>query len=148
MKTQGYGMEYASARATPELVGRKEILGIIQKAIESKSKKTQVIYITARGGMGKTRLLEEVVKFWSRTSRAKEEKKILVASHLVDLYHTRTHNPDGLIDEIVEALGKKHFKKYLEKRSAIIHTKYERGETPSDASRQEMSDVFVEELNE
>jgi tetratricopeptide (TPR) repeat protein len=148
MKLQEYGMEYASARATPELVGRKEILGIIQKAIESKSKTPRVIYITARGGMGKTRLLEEVVKFWSRQSRTQGDAKILVVSRLVDLYHTHTHNPEGLIDEMVEALGRKHFKKYLEKHAALIHTKYERGETPSDASKQGMIDAFVEELNE
>lgn len=148
MTSHGYGMEYASARATPELVGRKEILGIIKKAIESKSKKTQVIYITAKGGMGKTRLLEEVVKFWGRQSRTQKDAEILIVSRLVDLYHTHTHNPEGLIDEMVEALGKKHFKKYLEKRAALIHMKYEKGETPSEASKQELVDSFVEELNE
>jgi tetratricopeptide (TPR) repeat protein len=141
-------MEYASARATPELVGRTEILGCIKKAIESKNKKTQVIYITARGGMGKTRLLEEVVKYWNKQSRSQKETKILVVNRLVDLYHTQTHNPEGLIDEVVDALGKNHFKKYLEKHAALIHTKYEKGETISDASKQEMIDTFVEELNE
>lgn len=148
MKSQAIGKEYASARATPELVGRKEILGIIQKAVESTSKKTQVIYITAKGGMGKTRLLEEVVKLWNRQSRAPEGKKILVVSQLVDLYHTRTHNPEGLIDEIVDALGKKHFKKYLEKKAALNHEKHEKGEKLSEADRKELSDTFVEELNE
>ena len=148
MKTQGYGMEYASARATPELVGRTEILEIIKAAIESKNKKTQVIYITAKGGMGKTRLLEEVVKFWNKQSRSQKKKSVLVVSRLVDLYHTHTHNPEGLIDEIVEALGEKHFKNYLEKRTQLIHMKYQQGETPSDASKQEMTDVFMKELNE
>lgn len=148
MKTHGYGMEYASARATPELVGRDEILGIIKKAIESRNRKTQVIYITAKGGMGKTRLLEEVVKYWNKQSRSQKEAKILIVSHLVDLYHTHTHNPEGLIDEIVEALGKKHFKKYLEKHAALTHMKYEKGETPSEASKQELADLFLEELNE
>lgn len=148
MKSIGYGMEYASARATPELVGRKEILGIIKKAIEKKAKKTQVVYITARGGMGKTRLLEEVVKFWNKQIRVQKKTKILVVGQLVDLYHTHTHNLEGLIDEIVESLGEKHFKKYLEKRATLIHMKYEKGETPSDASKQEMIEVFIAELNE
>jgi len=149
MKTHGYGMEYASARATPELVGRKEILGLINRAIESKNKKTQVIYITARGGMGKTRLLEEVVKFWNRQSRIQNDgAKILTVSHLVDLYHTHTHNPEGLIDEIVVCLGKKHFKKYFEKRAELIHTKSQKGETPSETSWEEMLKAFIAELNE
>lgn len=147
MKSYEYGIEYASARATPELVGRRKILGIIENAIESKNKKVQVIYITAIGGMGKTRLLEEVVKLWNRRSRAQKEAKILIVSHLVDLYHTHTHDPEGLMDEIVNVLGKKHFKKYLEQRAALIHMKYEKGETPSDALKQEMIDTFVDELN-
>ncbi|MFZ5857196.1 MAG: tetratricopeptide repeat protein [Chloroflexota bacterium] len=147
MKSHEYGIEYASARATPELVGRKEILGIIKKAIESKNRKPQVVYITAKGGMGKTRLLEEVVKFWNKQSRLQKKTNILVVSHLVDLYHTHTHNKDGLIDEIVDALDKKHFKKYFEKRAAFIHKKYEMGESPDDL-RQEMIDAFVGELNE
>ncbi len=36
MTAQIYGMEYASARATPELVGRQEILKIIEKAIATR----------------------------------------------------------------------------------------------------------------
>lgn len=148
MKTHGYGMEYASARATPELVGRKKILGIIQTAIESKAKETQVIYITAKGGMGKTRLLEEVVKFWNRQSQRQNDVKNLIVSRLVDLYHTHAHEPEGLIDEVVDALGRKHFRKYLEKRATLIHIKYERGEVPSEASKQEEIDAFVDELNE
>lgn len=148
MKIHGYGFEYASARATPELVGRQEILGIIKKTIENKSKKSQVVYITARGGMGKTRLLEEVVKFWNKQSHLQKRNNILIVKRLVDLYHTHTHNPEGLINEIIESLGNKYFKKYLDKRAQLTHTKYEKGETPSEASRQEMIETFVEELNE
>jgi len=148
MKPNGYGMEYASARATPELVGRKEILGIINKTIENKAKKTQVVYITARGGLGKTRLLEEVVKFWKKNSRSSLKINILVANRLVDLYHTHTHNTEGLIDEIVEVLGKTNFKDYLEKRAQLIYQKYEMGETSSGASRQAMIDSFIKELND
>ena len=148
MKSHSYGMEYASARATPELVGRKEILEIIKKSIENKIKKTHVVYITAKGGMGKTRLLEEVVKLWNKQSRSRRKPNILVASRLVDLYHTQNHNLEGLIYEIVEVLGKKYFKKYLKKRAQLIHTKYEEGETPSETSKQEMINSFVEELNE
>lgn len=148
MKPNSYGMEYASARATPELVGRQEILGIINKAIENKTKKSQVIYITAKGGMGKTRLLEEVVKFWNKQSRSQKKKNILVTSRLLDLYHTHTHNLEGLIDEVVEVLGKTNFKDYLNKRAQLIYQKHEMGETPSEASKQAMIGSFIKELNE
>src|SRR3989304_303580 len=101
MKPQDYAIEYASARATPELVGREEILNLIGKAIEDKGNQAQVFYIAARGGMGKTRLLEEVVKRWGnwKRSRPKKRAKLLIANRLVDLYHTHTHTEEGLIAE-------------------------------------------------
>lgn len=151
MTPQGYEMEYASARATPELVGREEILGIIGKKIEDESSQTQVIYITARGGMGKTRLLEEVVKYWGRRGRSRSKKRtsVLIVNHLIDFYHTHTHNEEGLIAEIVEMLGLKYFKNYAAKRSALTHMKFEKGETqPIQGLRREMIDAFVGELNE
>ncbi|MDL1944330.1 tetratricopeptide repeat protein [Chloroflexi bacterium CFX2] len=144
-------MEYASARATPELVGRDEILGIIGKAVEAKSKQTHVIYITAKGGMGKTRLLEEVVKRWKGGSRSKKRPNLLVVNQLIDLYHTHTHNEEGLIAEIVEALDpkRKFFKTYAQKRAVLTRTKYEKGETvPIQGLRREMFDAFLEDLNE
>lgn len=146
-------MEYASARATPELVGRNEILAIIRKAIEKKSDQTQVVYITAKGGMGKTRLLEEVVKRWGSGSRFKVKKgtKLLIVNRLVDLYHTHTHTEEGLIAEIVEVLDPKGklFVNYAQKRAELTHMKFEKGETePIQGLRREMMDAFLEELNE
>jgi tetratricopeptide (TPR) repeat protein len=151
MKSQEYGMEYASARATPELVGRDEILNVIGKAVEEKSDQTQVIYVTAPGGMGKTRLLEEVVKRWGNKSKSKKKAKHLIVNRLVDLYHTHTHSEEGLIAEIVEMLDpeRKLFVKYVQKRGELTHMKYERGETqPIQGLRKEMEDAFLEELNE
>ena len=153
MKSQEYGMEYASARATPELVGRDEILNIISKAIEEKNEQPQVIYITAWGGMGKTRLLEEVVKRWGSGSGSKSKKKakLLIISHLIDLYHTHTHSEEGLIAEIVETLDPegKLFPSYAKKRAELTHMKFERGETqPIQGLRREMIEAFLAELNE
>jgi len=153
MKSQEYGMEYASARATPELVGRDEILNIISKTIEEKNEQAQVIYVTAKGGMGKTRLLEEVVKRWGGGSGSKSKKKtkLLIVSHLIDLYHTHMHSEEGLIAEIVEALDPdgKLFVKYAEKRMELTHMKFERGETqPIQGLRREMIETFLTELNE
>jgi len=153
MKSQEYGMEYASARATPELVGRDEILNIISKTIEEKNEQAQVIYVTAKGGMGKTRLLEEVVKRWGGGSGSKSKKKtkLLIVSHLIDLYHTHMHSEEGLIAEIVEALDvdEKLFVKYAEKRMELTHMKFERGETqPIQGLRREMIEAFLTELNE
>jgi hypothetical protein len=149
MKRQDNWIEYASARATPELVGRSEILDIIRTAFEGKGRYTQVIYITAKGGMGKTRLLEEVVDHWGGgPSRNKRVRNLRIVNHLIDLYHTHTHNEEGLITEIVERLDTegKHFKRYAQKR-AELNRKFEKGEMVEGA-RREMEDVFVEEVNE
>jgi tetratricopeptide (TPR) repeat protein len=149
MKIQGYGMEYASARATPELVGREEILDKITKAIQSKRGRTQVIYITAGGGMGKTRLLEEVVKRWR--GGGKKKPKLLVVNRLIDLYHTHTHTEEGLIAELVEVLDPegKSFPRYIQKLAELAHVKFTMGETqPIQGLRREMLDTFIEELNE
>lgn len=153
MKSQEYGMEYASARATPELVGRGKILDIIGNAIKEKKEQAQVIYITAKGGMGKTRLLEEVVKRWGSkdVSKSKKKAKLLIVNHLIDLYHTHTHSEEGLIAEIVEALDPEGnlFVKYVEKRMELTHMKFERGETqPIQGLRREMIETFLMELNE
>ena len=152
-QTQEYGMEYASARATPELVGRSEILGLIGRAIEAKSSRTHVIYITGWGGMGKTRLLEEMVKRWGKQnkSKSKETEKILIVRHMLDLYHTHTHSEEGLIAEIVDALdlGQRFFKQYRKKRDELTHMKFERGETqPIQGLRGEMIEAFLRGLNE
>jgi tetratricopeptide (TPR) repeat protein len=152
MKIQEYGMEYASARATPELVGREEILNLISKAIGAKGDQAQVIYITAKGGMGKTRLLEEVVKRWGSRKRSgsKNRAKLRIVNRLVDLYHTHTHTEEGLIAEIVETLDSqgKLFVKYAAKRAELTHMKFTMGETqPIQGLRREMEDAFLDELN-
>ena len=54
--------EYVSARATPELVGREEILEQIHTAIGDRGKTPSVFYITAPGGWEKTRLVGAPIK--------------------------------------------------------------------------------------
>lgn len=154
MKQQEYGMEYVSARATPELVGREDVLGLIRSAIEEKNSQTQVIYVTAWGGMGKTRLLEDVVKRWGSEnsgSKSRKEDKFLIVNSPVDLYHTHTHSEEGLIAEIVDMLDPQEnlFIQYAKKRAELTRMKYQKGETqPIKGLRKEMIEAFKEELNE
>ena len=151
MKSQEYELEYASARATPALVGRKEILGMIEQAIEEKGNKTQVIYITAKGGMGKTRLLEDVVKRWISKSNAtsKGKSRILVVNRLIDLYHTHTHSNEGLIAEIVDALDPDGllFSTYINERSEQTRMRFE-GKEIQENPMQNMRYAFIADLNE
>lgn len=88
------GETYTSARATPELVGRGNVLTQIDQAIRDTSQ-SYIIYITGRGGIGKTRLVKHVLKNPPRGI------PLVAAADLIDLYHTRVHSLAGLIGAIL-----------------------------------------------
>ena len=73
--------EYASVRATPSLVGRKDILRQVHEALQDRSTVPLVFYITAPGGLGKTRLVNAILNKLD-TSKAGEwaSPKIISAS--------------------------------------------------------------------
>lgn len=146
--------EYASIRATSELVGRDKILSDIYDAIKEKSKVPHVFYITAPGGWGKTRLMDEILRkvdgkkggeWWSSS--------ILSASRLVDLYHTSTHSIGGIIAEIVEVLDdetRSRFGNYLFQLAELDSVKYDLSQTLLlvEQQRAKMMDSFIEDFND
>jgi tetratricopeptide (TPR) repeat protein len=85
-----------AARATPALVGRKRILEQIRFAIEGRTD-TVVLYIHGDGGIGKTRLLTEVLRLCRDGAWKGTEKPLLAVEEPVDLYHTQTHVLEGLV---------------------------------------------------
>ena len=144
--------EYVSVRATPELVGRKEILLDIHEAIKEKSKVPHVFYITAPGGWGKTRLVDAVLK----KLNAKEagdwaSPNLLSASRLVDLYHTYTHSEEGLIADIVEVLDENanRFTNYVQQHAELDRIKYDFSEMFPAVGQQRilMKDAFIQDFN-
>ena len=146
--------EYASARATPELVGRKDILQDIHKAIKERSKVPQVFYITALGGWGKTRLVDDVLKKMDGKKAGEwSSPNILPASRLVDLYHTYTHSEEGVIADIVEVLDDEtgsRFGNYLSQRAELDRVKYDLSQIMRAVTqqRERMIEAFVEDFNE
>lgn len=91
------GETYTSVRATPDLVGRGSALNQIGSAILDASE-SYLVYVTGQGGIGKTRLVREILKRWS------VQDSLSVASELIDLYHTRVHSLAGLIGAILEVI--------------------------------------------
>ncbi len=97
-------IEYLGARATPELVNRKQILNTIQMTLDSAE--CRVVYITGKGGMGKTRLLRDILQRcapggeWFRPG-------LLSMWDVLDLYHTHTHVQDGFAQSILDALSER-----------------------------------------
>jgi len=145
--------EYASVRATPELVGRKDILQEIYDAINEKTEMPHVFYITAPGGWGKTRLLDAVLKSGRADIRIDKSasKKFLFASRLVDLYHTYTHSEEGLVADIVEVLSHQgdHFNNYAHQHAELDRVKYDLSQILRSVIQQRanMMDAFINDFN-
>lgn len=142
------GETYTSVRATPELVGRDSELEQILKAINDVGS-SYIIYITGQGGIGKTRLVQHVLKL------SPEDMHLAVAPELIDLYHTRVHSLAGLIDailEVVKPLGD-FFRDELEKSGedklkALARAEREGLSTAEVISlRKELTEFFLTVLN-
>jgi tetratricopeptide (TPR) repeat protein len=102
-------VEEPFAPRTPQIIGRQELLKDIRSAIRNRSGRSHVFYIVAPGGIGKTRLLEEV----GVIQRDITERPFRW-SGIVDLYHTSNHSPGGLRQSIIDGLdpGNHYFHEY------------------------------------
>ncbi|MCL5994867.1 MAG: ATP-binding protein [Chloroflexi bacterium] len=92
--------EFTGSYATPEHIGRQEIQQQIKAAFEGETGGPCVVFVTARGGIGKTRLLNHVLKDsffngdrWRR------------AASLIDFYHVQHHATVGLVEAIFDVLA-------------------------------------------
>lgn len=143
--------EYASIRATPSLVGRKDILKQVHAAIQNPSPMPHVFYITAPGGWGKTRLVDAILK---KLNDAGDwaSPKILSASRLVDLYHTYTHSDEGLVDDIVKVLDTGEggrFENYINQRAELDRVKHDLSQILQTVTqqREKMMEAFIADFN-
>ncbi len=132
---------HTSARATPKLVGRKEILEKIKQAILDRLH-AYLIEITGSGGIGKTRLVQHVLE-----KLAPLLDGVRVARYPIDLYHSSNHSREGLIAALYDALGgtEQEFQGY--------HTEKKKLEQIADvtklsAQRDAMIAAFINDLNQ
>lgn len=131
---------YESVRATPELVGREKELSKIDQAILDTAN-SYVIYITGPGGIGKTRLVKHILEYAPQL-----EGKPLVASEVIDLYHTSARTIEGLMERIQTVLPV-GFERYQEKRREI-REHYTRGEPIPSTERQALQEAFFADLED
>lgn len=89
---------YTSARATTTLVGLENELAQIKVAIED-SQTSYIIYVRGEGGIGKTRLVREILK---PREPYNPTLALTLADNLIDLYHTRVRSLAGLIEALLE----------------------------------------------
>ena len=123
------------------VVGREAELERLSKCLSARGE-NHFIYYWARGGLGKTRLLEALQEM------VEEAGPGFCSTGIIDLYHTDTHSTSDLERAIVEGLdpGHKYFARYRQERERYELLR-ERGTDPRalEQRRGELSRIFVEE---
>jgi tetratricopeptide (TPR) repeat protein len=102
---------YTGAWATPDLVGREAILKQIDTAISSTSG-ASIIALYGKGGIGKTRILNDTFK--------RRKPGLFLAQQVVDLYDMQYHSSLALASAIYASLNvanSGHFRTFEEKRA-------------------------------
>ncbi len=84
--------------ATPELVGRKDILEQFERILREPSAAPRLVFLHGVGGIGKTRLLQKALEM------ARGVETCRVAEEVMDFYHIGLHTPIGLASAIFEIL--------------------------------------------
>ena len=114
MDPNEFQMQVVSARATTRLVGREDQLAQIDRIVRE-AQGTWVLKVSGQGGIGKTRLVSEVLV------RYQYSPGVLADREPVDLYHTSTHSIEGLMAAICAALdpGQAGFTAYVEAQDAL-----------------------------
>lgn len=127
----------------PRIIGRDEEIELIKKYLKTGG--NQFLYFWAQGGLGKTRLLEEVQRI------VVEAGPGYYFSGILDLYHSDMHSNSDIEGANIASLDpdNKFFRTYREKRN-VFELLRERGTEPQtlEARRRELRDFFVEEERE
>ncbi len=141
---------YPRTSETPSMSSRIEMVGRDQEIERLLShlrarKARRFVYYWARGGLGKTRLLEELL------DRVQAEGPGYYSTGIIDLYHTDTHSNSDVERAIVDGLDPegRWFLEYRRERKAYLKLR----ELGADSERLEerrvrLSDRFVAEFNQ
>lgn len=113
-------------------IDREEELDLIKKAVFARNTR-RVIGIQANGGVGKTRLLQEVQHLYQNTTIGQAEK--LLVTDILDFDDRANHIPQNVGRRIAQMLGIEEFKPYL--RSLLEYQKKQKAENTSYAILQE-----------
>jgi tetratricopeptide (TPR) repeat protein len=90
-------------------VGRDDELTLFDRILEAEIPQW-IIQIPGQGGLGKTRLLQEMA------DKVKDKDNVLVTTARLDMYNAINRTDHGLLDNIVGQLGRERFPRYGEVR--------------------------------
>jgi len=113
--TSSFSEQFTGLYATPELVGRRDILDKFERILRDPSTAPRLVFLHGLGGIGKTRLLQKALE----VARGLENCRI--AEDVVDFYHIGLHTPIGLTQAIFKILPFPfgYFKAYESAYSAL-----------------------------
>jgi tetratricopeptide (TPR) repeat protein len=89
-------------------VGRTEELDLFEQVLWHR-RPEWIIHVLGSGGIGKTRLLEQM---WELVQE-EYPGAVLVTEEVVDFYKTANHTPLGLLDDLAHQLGHEHFQAFV-----------------------------------
>lgn len=89
----------AAARRTQRMVSRAAELDALKQAIYRDDKSLQIVMLTGRGGLGKSRLLEEVLQ-WGQTPPVTTEGLAPLISSLIEMADLQLHTRNQFLREI------------------------------------------------
>ena len=128
----------------PRMVGREQELKRLQTHLLSRGE-SHFLYYWADGGLGKTRLLEELRQM------VKEAGPGFYSTRIIDLYQTDTHSTSDVERAIIDGLDPEHkyFVHYRQER-AKYELLRERGTDPGvlEQRREKLSHLFIEGCRE
>jgi tetratricopeptide (TPR) repeat protein len=133
------------APRTPNIIGRDDQIQLIAQTVEDE-KTSYVIHIVGPGGIGKTRLLEELEVILQKLDGAS-----FLWSNIVDLYHSEYHTPLGVQEALVLALDPaQQFFTVYRQRHQELKEKQAVGWSGEelDKIRSELDKLFLEEYRE
>jgi tetratricopeptide (TPR) repeat protein len=132
-----------SAR-TEHMVGRKEEIRRLDQFLHDRGCR-HFCYYWAGGGLGKTRLLQELQNLVREAGRG------YYTTGIIDFYHTDTHSTSDIERAIVDGLdpAKKYFPNYRRQRQQFELLR-ERGADPGvlEERRAKLSDTFVRDCRD
>lgn len=103
-------------------IGRQDALNSFHSLLSLRAQKSS-LYIEATGGLGKTWLLKEYIRQSLKSPRwylcHKDFDSTSIDSLIIDFFHSKNRSIEGLIDSIVERLGRAYFTSYSENLKKI-----------------------------
>lgn len=136
-----------AAFQTEKMIGRQKHLQMVHQAIGD-ARNSHVLFFEGDGGIGKTRLLQEVGK-WVNELRQSGQKR-LRWSQIIDLYHSEMHSNSGIEEALIHSLdpGQEFFVEYREKRKVFeVQRLRGLGGSALETARQELTKTFLRDFN-